>query len=83
MPRLVQDEDAGGEGVQLLQEGRQLFYTIKLAIDFAKKGRRINAVCPGMTSTPIIDDFIAVVGEERVERIQSLVGGWADPTDIA
>ncbi|MET0885284.1 MAG: SDR family oxidoreductase, partial [Mycetocola sp.] len=43
----------------------------------------INAVCPGMTNTPIITDFLKVMSEDRVERIKSLVGGWAEPDDIA
>lgn len=59
------------------------FYTIGRAIDFAQKGLRINAVCPGMTNTPIIGDFLNVMSEDRVERIRNLVGGWAEPTDIA
>ncbi|MET0782552.1 MAG: coniferyl-alcohol dehydrogenase [Microbacterium sp.] len=59
------------------------FYTIGRAIDFAQKGLRINAVCPGMTNTPIITDFLKVMSEDRVERIKSLVGGWAEPDDIA
>ncbi|HKP07653.1 MAG TPA: coniferyl-alcohol dehydrogenase [Microbacterium sp.] len=59
------------------------FYTINRAIDFAKKGLRINAVCPGMTNTPIIDDFLKVMAEDRVERIKNLIGGWAEPEDIA
>ena len=59
------------------------FYTISRAIDFAKRGLRINAVCPGMTNTPIIDDFLKVMSEDRVERIKDLIGGWAEPEDIA
>ena len=59
------------------------FYTINRAIDFAQKGLRINAVCPGMTNTPIIGDFLKVMAEDRVERIKNLIGGWAEPDDIA
>ncbi|MEZ2390605.1 coniferyl-alcohol dehydrogenase [bacterium RCC_150] len=59
------------------------YYTLTQAIPFAQKGLRINAVCPGMTNTPIIGDFINVMSEDRVERIKNLIGGWAEPEDIA
>ncbi len=59
------------------------YYTLTKALNFAQKGLRINAVCPGMTNTPIIGDFMDVMSEDRIERIKNLVGGWAEPEDIA
>lgn len=59
------------------------YYTMDRAITFAQSKLRINAVCPGMTNTPLLDHFTEVMGEERVDRIKSLVGGFAEPSDIA
>lgn len=59
------------------------YYTLSQAMSYAKNGKRINAVCPGMTNTPLIDHFTEIMGEERVERIQKMIGGWAEPEDIA
>ncbi|MGC0369219.1 coniferyl-alcohol dehydrogenase [Microbacterium sp. SLBN-111] len=59
------------------------YYTIRKAIEYAQKGKRINAISPGMTNTPIIGDFLKVMTEDRVERIRNLVGGFAEPDTIA
>lgn len=59
------------------------YYTIRKAIEYAQNGKRINAIAPGMTNTPIIGDFLKVMTEDRVERIKDLVGGWAEPDFIA
>lgn len=59
------------------------YYTLHRAIDFAQSKHRINAVCPGMTNTPLIGQFTEAMGEERVERLKRLVGGFAEPEDIA
>ena len=59
------------------------YYTLFRAIDFAQSRHRINAVCPGMTNTPLIGQFKEAMGEERVDRIKRLVGGFAEPQDIA
>lgn len=59
------------------------YYTHSKAITYSKNGKRINAVAPGMTNTPLIDHFTEIMGNERVERIQDLIGGWVEPEDIA
>ncbi|MFB9073162.1 coniferyl-alcohol dehydrogenase [Citricoccus parietis] len=59
------------------------FYTIHRAIDFIQRRQRINAVCPGLTDTPLITHFTDAMGEERTQRVHDLIGGFADPEDIA
>jgi NAD(P)-dependent dehydrogenase (short-subunit alcohol dehydrogenase family) len=59
------------------------YYTLTKAIEYTKKGKRINAICPGMTNTPLIEHFTEIMGEKRVEAVQELVGGWVEPEDIA
>lgn len=59
------------------------YYTIRKAMEYVQHGKRINAIAPGMTNTPIIGDFLKVMTEDRIERIKSLVGGFAEPDYIA
>ena len=51
-------------------------------MDYAKKGIRINAVCPGVTWTPQTEAFIEEVGEEQVAA-QNPMGRIGDPEEIA
>lgn len=59
------------------------YYTIRKAIEYAKQGLRINAIAPGMTNTPLVDAFVKVMTEDRIDRIKQLVGGFAEPETIA
>lgn len=54
------------------------------AVDYIKKGIRINAVCPGMIATPMAD-WLTSVDRENVEKMKSQVpiGRMADPDEIA
>jgi NAD(P)-dependent dehydrogenase (short-subunit alcohol dehydrogenase family) len=58
-------------------------YTLSKALEFARRGLRINAVLPGLTHTPLLETFKQSMGEERLKGIESLLGRLADPEDVA
>lgn len=50
---------------------------------FKDKSIRVNAVSPGPVETPIINEFRAVLGDDRVNADINKVGRPATPSDIA
>ncbi|HAV1831850.1 TPA: SDR family oxidoreductase [Enterobacter hormaechei subsp. steigerwaltii] len=55
--------------------------TQTLAIDYAAKGIRVNAVCPGYIDTPLLD----IVGEQGKEELKTLhpIGRLGRPEEVA
>lgn len=54
------------------------------ALDYAAAGIRINAVCPGVTHTPLIDTFLELVPEmEAVYTDMHPMGRLGEPDEIA
>lgn len=54
------------------------------ALDYAAAGIRINAVCPGVTHTPLIDTFLELVPEmETVYTDMHPMGRLGEPDEIA
>lgn len=55
------------------------------ALDFAKRGIRVNAVMPGVVSTPMVTDHVLVKnpGIEKVLKNQHPMGRFGDPEEIA
>jgi len=56
--------------------------TKSAALDYAKKGIRINAVCPGVTWTPELEKYVREVGEAQV-ALQLPMGRMGKPEEIA
>ncbi|HVY19805.1 MAG TPA: coniferyl-alcohol dehydrogenase [Bauldia sp.] len=50
---------------------------------FKARGIRVNAVSPGPVETPILGEFRAVLGDERVDSDIARVGRSGTPADIA
>lgn len=65
-------------------KGGVLALTRTLAIEYAKRGLRVNAVCPGSIDTPMARAFALPVGADPklVHRIMSPVG-MAEPEAVA
>lgn len=58
--------------------------TKSAAVEFARQGIRVNAVCPGTTRTPMIEEFIGGdAGLERLMASASPMGRMASPEEIA
>ncbi|WP_050759178.1 SDR family NAD(P)-dependent oxidoreductase [Pseudooceanicola batsensis] len=57
--------------------------TRALALDFGRKGVRVNAVCPTLTRTGMTTDVVA--DEEMVEKFRERIalGRYAEPEDVA
>lgn len=65
-------------------KGAVLLFTKALAAEFAGKGVRVNALCPGGVDTPLARKFQIPEGAnpELLGRLNSLVD-WAKPEEIA
>jgi NAD(P)-dependent dehydrogenase (short-subunit alcohol dehydrogenase family) len=59
--------------------------TRSAALDYAAKGIRINAVCPGMVNTPMAGFVSKNYDPEIVSRVvaQESIGRFGEPEEIA
>ena len=64
-------------------KGAVLALTKSLAVQFAPKGVRTNAICPGPVSTPLLMDWL--VKDEEAKRIRlarNPTGRFGDPAEV-
>ena len=73
-------EDAGSYP---LSKEAVLVWTMQAAHRWKTRGVRVNAVSPGPVETPILGEFRATLGEERVTSDIARVGRPGTPSDIA
>lgn len=74
-------------GIYSASKGAMLAFTKAAAIDLAPFGIRVNAVAPGMTRTPLYEDWLAGLddpeGEEQRVAGAIPLGRIAEPGDVA
>lgn len=58
-------------------------WTARAAAALRGRGIRVNTVSPGPVQTPILADFEASIGKDRIAAAAAMVGRHASPDDIA
>jgi NAD(P)-dependent dehydrogenase (short-subunit alcohol dehydrogenase family) len=65
-------------------KGGVLAMTRELGVQFAREGIRVNALCPGPVSTPLLMDLFAKDPERAARRLVHVpMGRFAEPAEIA
>jgi NAD(P)-dependent dehydrogenase (short-subunit alcohol dehydrogenase family) len=65
-------------------KGGVLAMTRELGVQFAREGIRVNALCPGPVSTPLLQELFAKDPERAARRLVHVpMGRFADPDEIA
>lgn len=70
-----------GSGAYIASKGGLMMLTRAAALEYAADGIRVNAVCPGVTRTPILDDAPPALIEMLTRAVP--LGRMATPEDIA
>ena len=65
-------------------KGAVLALSRELGVEFARRGVRVNALCPGPVSTPLLDELFASDPEKAARRLVHLpMGRFAEAREIA
>ncbi len=65
-------------------KGAVLSLSRELGVEFAGRGVRVNALCPGPVSTPLLEDLFAKDPEKAARRLVHIpMGRFGDPREIA
>jgi NAD(P)-dependent dehydrogenase (short-subunit alcohol dehydrogenase family) len=65
-------------------KGGVLAMSRELGIEFARRGVRVNALCPGPVNTPLLQELFANDPEKAARRLVHLpMGRFAEPREIA
>ena len=65
-------------------KGGVLALTRELGVQFAKKGIRVNSLCPGPVNTPLLQELFAKDPERAARRLVHIpIGRFAEPEEIA
>jgi NAD(P)-dependent dehydrogenase (short-subunit alcohol dehydrogenase family) len=55
----------------------------ELAMQFARQGLRVNALCPGPVRTPLIEGLFENPGQFERRRVHMPLGRFGEPREIA
>jgi NAD(P)-dependent dehydrogenase (short-subunit alcohol dehydrogenase family) len=58
-------------------------WVMRSAVQLRARQIRVNTVSPGPVQTPILADFEASIGRDRIDAAAAMVGRHAEPADIA
>ena len=65
-------------------KGAVLSLSRELGVEFARRGVRVNALCPGPVSTPLLNELFATDPEKAARRLVHLpMGRFAEAVEIA
>jgi NAD(P)-dependent dehydrogenase (short-subunit alcohol dehydrogenase family) len=65
-------------------KGGVLAMSRELGVEFARRGVRVNALCPGPVSTPLLEELFAKDPEQAARRLIHVpLGRFAHPREIA
>jgi NAD(P)-dependent dehydrogenase (short-subunit alcohol dehydrogenase family) len=65
-------------------KGGVLALSRELGVEFARRGVRVNALCPGPVSTPLLQELFAKDPEQAARRLLHLpMGRFAEPHEVA
>ena len=65
-------------------KGGVLALSRELGVEFARRGVRVNALCPGPVNTPLLQELYARDPEQAARRMVHVpMGRFADPREIA
>jgi NAD(P)-dependent dehydrogenase (short-subunit alcohol dehydrogenase family) len=65
-------------------KGGVLAMSRELGVEFARRGIRVNALCPGPVNTPLLQELFAKDPEKAARRLVHLpMGRFAEPREIA
>jgi len=65
-------------------KGAVLALSRELGVEFARRGVRVNALCPGPVSTPLLNELFASDPEKAARRLVHLpMGRFAEAVEIA
>jgi len=57
--------------------------TRSAAREYSKAGIRVNAVCPGGTETPLLDELFEAVGDDSAYLARHAIGRYGQPSEVA
>jgi len=65
-------------------KGAVLAMSREMGVEFARRGVRVNAICPGPVNTPLLQDLFASDPAKAARRLVHLpMGRFAEPREIA
>jgi NAD(P)-dependent dehydrogenase (short-subunit alcohol dehydrogenase family) len=75
---------ATSQSAYTASKGAVLSRSRELGVEFARKGIRVNSVCPGPVNTPLLRELFATDQERAQRRLVHIpLGRFAEPEEIA